>query len=171
MFRKNKKLAKTPPPPAALVRATPSLPELSSPTLAWPEGFVEITADDLPPATAATTNGAGHHSNGHANGYPATPHTAKTSVEFSPVPVFHMPFRTADAQGGPIATLYASPTPRAFEPPPAQVPVPPLPTRASNTSDVRRKKSHARHRTQPTFNIMVRTHSFMATWYIGNFAY
>ncbi|KAF9533140.1 septin family protein [Crepidotus variabilis] len=120
--RKPKKAPETP-----LIR-TPSLPELNSQGIPWPEDLVDMRAirqESLPevvPSKGAT----------------------KTSFQ-GPAPIpFHKPFRpsTGKREEGPISSLYmAGPPPSAFE------------TRVIPRSMGR--YSQRRQRTPPTFNIMV----------------
>lgn len=120
--RKPKKAPETP-----LIR-TPSLPELNSQGIPWPEDLVDIRAirqEPLPevvPSQGAT----------------------KTSFQ-GPTPIpFHKPFRpsTGKREEGPISSLYmAGPPPSAFD------------TRVVPRSMGR--YSQRRQRAPPTFNIMV----------------
>lgn len=123
-FRRKPKKA----PEAPLIRTSPSLPQLNSQGIPWPEDLVDVNAirqesipDVLPAKGAAKTS----------NGAPAIS--------------FHKPFGplTGKREEGPISTFYtAGPPPSAF---------------SSKTMPRHRGQfSQRRQRTPPTFNIMVR---------------
>jgi hypothetical protein len=114
-------------PESPRIPTSPSLPELSSQGIPWPEDLVDITAiREDPPPDAAPTQGA-----------------AKTSFQGqAPIP-FHKPFRpsTGSAQdGGTISSLYMSGPPPAFD----KKILPPV-----------GRYSQRRARIPPTFNLMV----------------
>ena len=114
------------------IRTSPSLPELNSQGIPWPEDLVDIDAirqsppSDLPlqGATKASFRGIDH------------------------VPIlFHKPFRGSPGKlndGEPISSLYMSSPPVAFEK---------FEHRQSHTSTTGRY-SHRRTRIPPTFNLM-----------------
>jgi len=123
-------------PESPRIRTSPSLPELNSQGIPWPEDLVDIAAiREDPPPDAAPTQGA-----------------AKTSFQGqAPIP-FHKPFRpsTGSAQdGGTISSLYMTgPPPSAFE---KKVVSPPV-----------GRYSQRRVRIPPTFNLMVSFGPFFA---------
>ncbi|KAF5369466.1 hypothetical protein D9758_002737 [Tetrapyrgos nigripes] len=107
---------------------TPSLPELNSQGIPWPESLVDVSSIRQDDAQKTPRSGA-----------------AKTSihVDRSPIP-FHKPFRPANEQGengGAISALYMSNGPATFSPKGKVA----KPTRASQR----------RTRLPPTFNLMV----------------
>ncbi|KAI0036458.1 hypothetical protein K488DRAFT_41108 [Vararia minispora EC-137] len=144
-FRRSKKVPKEEAPPP--LRTSPSLPELSSQGIPWPEDLVDIAAiRATPPPPPATQQGA-----------------AKTSLN-SPEPIpWHKPFRTlsttsdkpdsslpASAANGmtTISALYMSAQPAHFEGRARRATDSPAPTA--------RPSIHRRPRAAPPqFNIMV----------------
>lgn len=125
--RKPKKAPETP-----LIRTSPSLPELNSQGIPWPEDLVDIAAiRHSPPPEELVHQGA-----------------AKTSFQGSDhaaIP-FHKPFRPSvgkPKEGGPISSLYMSSVPpSAFD----NRKAPPLSAG---------RYSQRRARIPPTFNLMV----------------
>ena len=123
------------PQPEPAIRTSPSLPELSSQGIPWPSNLVDLS--QLPPAAEAA--------------HPPPRGAAKTSFSADVVPgavvPFHKPWsspgKAADSPSGPpIASLYASHPPSAFEG-----------RKASLTGRVR--PSQKRNRNPTTFNLMV----------------
>jgi len=114
-------------PESPRIPTSPSLPELSSQGIPWPEDLVDIAAiREDPPPDAAPTQGA-----------------AKTSFQGQAPILFHKPFRpsTGSAQdGGTISSLYMSGPPPAFD----KKILPPV-----------GRYSQRRARIPPTFNLMV----------------
>ncbi|KAF8073708.1 septin family protein [Lyophyllum atratum] len=109
------------------IRTSPSLPELNSQGIPWPENLVDVAA--IKQVSAQPHQGA-----------------AKSSFQgvSDPIP-FHKPFRGSAGKpkdGGTISSLYMSTPPSAFE------------KRKSNTPTVGRY-SQRRARVPPTFNLMV----------------
>jgi len=114
------------------IRTSPSLPELSSPGIPWPEDLVDVAAiREEPSADEAPQQGA-----------------AKTSfqgIDHTTIP-FHKPFRTSPGKlhgGETISSLYMSSPPPAFDNRRA-----PTPTSVS-------WYNQRRARIPPTFNLMV----------------
>ena len=115
------------------IRTSPSLPELNSQGIPWPENLVDIAA--IQEAQSAQLE---HLQQG----------AAKVSFQGSSshaVP-FHKPFR--DSPGtfkdrGPISSLYMSNPPSAF------------PNRQTENATPLGRYSHRRARVPPTFNLMV----------------
>ncbi|KAF9029812.1 hypothetical protein BDZ89DRAFT_1091724 [Hymenopellis radicata] len=116
------------------IRGRPSLPELNSQGIPWPENLVDLNSirDSDEPTATSSPKGA-----------------AKTSFSGmdpqSPIS-FHKPFRLAGksaTEGGSISSMYMSSPPSAFESWKHPAPVP-----AS-------KYSQRRARLPPTFNLMV----------------
>jgi hypothetical protein len=126
-FRRKPKKEDTP-----RIRTSPSLPELTSQGIPWPENLVDVDAirqsqqSDVPlqGATKASFRGIDH------------------------VPIlFHKPFRTSPGKsndGEPISSFYMSNSPSAFEK---------FENRKSQTSGTGRY-SQRRARIPPTFNLM-----------------
>ncbi|KAG5636183.1 hypothetical protein H0H81_008889 [Sphagnurus paluster] len=110
------------------IRTSPSLPQLNSQGIPWPESLIDVAAIQLPPAT--------NH-----------PTVAKTSFQSIPNPIpFHKPFRAPPGQlkdAGPISALYMSSPPSAFD------------NRRTNTPNTIGRYSQRRARVAPTFNLMV----------------
>lgn len=114
------------------VRNSPSLPELSSQGIPWPENLVDVKEiRDLPQPTTQS----------------ATKPSFQGSIR-SAIP-FHKPFRNASGgrvaaktAGAPISAMYMTSPPSAFD------------NRANGTG---RQYSQRRSRVPPTFNLMVRT--------------
>ena len=126
------------PPPEPAIRTSPSLPELSAQGIPWPSNLVDLS--QLPPAIEQ----------------PASPPRGAAKTSFSAdvrgghVP-FHKPWsspgKAADAPAGPpIASLYASHPPSAFEGRKASL-------------GARQRPSQKRNRNPTTFNLMVRVSS------------
>ncbi|KAF9463053.1 septin family protein [Collybia nuda] len=110
------------------IRTSPSLPELNSQGIPWPENLVDVAAIRSPQSD--------------------TPHQGATKAslqgsDHTPIP-FHKPFRNPPEKlhDGPISSLYMSSPPSAFE------------NRKSGTPIVSRY-SQRRTRSPPTFNLMV----------------
>lgn len=124
---------------APVVRPSPSLPEMSSQGIPWPQDLVDINDIRHTPPSGQPARGAAK--------------TSFSSPDRSAIP-FHKPFRmspgkspSADAAGGgPIASLYMSHPPSAFSVQQQQK------TRAHDT---RSRHSQRRSRVAPTFNLMV----------------
>ena len=156
MFRRSKKLTKSASVPAP--RTTPELPELSSPTLEWPDNFVAT-----PRASFAHADQNGNEDGTTTPKRSQSSRPTKTSFVTSPehgaaIPSFHKPFRSPDSPPRPpIATLYTSHPPSSFDYRSAGNNVPPFARRSSSSADASRKKSHRRQRAVPTFNLMVRS--------------
>ncbi|KAF5382715.1 hypothetical protein D9615_002863 [Tricholomella constricta] len=116
-------------PDTTQIRTSPSLPELNSQGIPWPEDLVDVAAIQDIPASDSPQQGA-----------------AKSSFQGVPDPIpFHKPFRGSPGkpkEGGPISSLYMSSPPSAFD------------NRKSNTPTVGRY-SQRRARVPPTFNLMV----------------
>ncbi|KAG5648412.1 hypothetical protein DXG03_004986 [Asterophora parasitica] len=116
-------------PDTAQIRTSPSLPELNSQGIPWPENLVDVTAIQRIPASDIPQQGAATSSfQGVAQARP-----------------FHKPFRDSPGKhkdGGPISSLYMSSPPSAFD------------NRRSGTPTVGRY-SQRRARVPPTFNLMV----------------
>lgn len=115
------------------IRTSPSLPELSSQGIPWPENLVDIAAIRQTPPPEAPQQGA-----------------AKTSIQgidHTPIP-FHKPFRGSPGkqQDGPISSLYMSSPPSAFDA-----------HKLHNGTAHTRKLSQRRapRSNPPTFNLMV----------------
>ncbi|KAF8964397.1 septin family protein [Flammula alnicola] len=125
MFSFRRKPKKEPASPR--IRTSPSLPELNSQGIPWPEDLVDIAAiRQSPPPDAVQPQGA-----------------AKTSFQAdAPIP-FHKPFRPSigKAHDGPISSLYMSGPPSSFD-----KKTPPL---------TAGRYSQRRARIPPTFNLMV----------------
>ena len=126
MFSFRRKPKKEPESPR--IRTSPSLPELNSQGIPWPEELVDIAAirQEPPPE--------------------AVPHQGAARVSFhSPSTIaFHKPFRPSTGKpnnGGPISDIYMSGPPSSFD----RKAVPPLAGRYSQR----------RARVPPTFNLMV----------------
>ena len=123
------------PAPEPAIRTSPSLPELSAQGIPWPSNLVDLS--QLPPAVEQ----------------PASPPRGAAKTSFSAdvrgghVP-FHKPWsspgKAADAPAGPpIASLYASHPPSAFE-------------GRKSSLGARQRPSQKRNRNPTTFNLMVR---------------
>lgn len=125
MFSFRRKPKKEPESPR--IRTSPSLPELNSQGIPWPEDLVDMAAiRQSPPPDAAHPRGA-----------------AKTSFQSeAPIP-FHKPFRrpSVGAAEGPISSLYMAGPPASFE---------------KKAHPVAGRHSQRRARLPPTFNLMVR---------------
>jgi len=125
MFSFRRKPKKQPDSPR--IRTSPSLPELNSQGIPWPEDLVDIASirQEPPPDTAATQG------------------ATKTSFQGQPAVLFHKPFRpsTGKRHEGPISSLYMSGAPSSFD------------KRAAPATAGR--FSQRRPRLPPTFNLMV----------------
>ncbi|PFH54064.1 hypothetical protein AMATHDRAFT_842 [Amanita thiersii Skay4041] len=125
-FRRKPKQTQIPP-----IRATPSLPDITSQGIPWPEDLVDIAAIRESPPPYGPQQGA-----------------AKTSFPGAlevPIP-FHKPFRTFSGRpedGTPISAMYMSSPPSAFE------------SRAKHTAKAGTRYTQRRARAPPTFNLMV----------------
>ncbi|KAK7469270.1 hypothetical protein VKT23_003755 [Stygiomarasmius scandens] len=131
---------KTAPPEPTRIRGSPSLPELASQGIPWPESLVDVSSireDD--------TSSSYHNQ-------PRKPGAAKTSFQGhdrAPIP-FHKPFRPPGdenregGQGGsgPISALYMSNGPATFQ------------SKGAKSTPLSRY-SQKRARLPPTFNLMV----------------
>ncbi|KAG6820720.1 hypothetical protein H0H93_012773 [Arthromyces matolae] len=126
MFSFRRKPKKEPDTP---IRTSPSLPELNSQEIPWPENLVDVAAIQQLPVTDISQQGA-----------------AKPSLEGGPYPIpFHKPFRGSlgkPKDGNPISSLYISSPPSAFD------------NKRPNVATVGRY-SQRRARIPPTFNLMV----------------
>ncbi|TBU62262.1 Septin-domain-containing protein [Dichomitus squalens] len=114
------------------IRTSPSLPELSAQGIPWPSNLVDLS--QLPQDTPASP----------PRGAAKTSFTADAA---HPVP-FHKPWSspgkaTDSPTGRPIASLYLSSPPSAFE------------TRKSSHGSARPRPSQRRNRNPTTFNVMV----------------
>ncbi|KAI5117323.1 hypothetical protein M0805_002338 [Coniferiporia weirii] len=124
-----------------VVRLSPSLPDMSSGALVWPSDLVDVAAIRETP--------------------PQTPAPGATKVSFShpdhgTIP-FHRPFRVSSGRpsspngghsAGPIASMFMSRPPSAFDPK--------VVIRAGTPHSTRTRRSHSqRRRVAPTFNLMV----------------
>jgi len=123
--RKGKKEDATP-----QIHASPSLPQLYSQGIPWPENLVDVAAIRQAPPDLAQQQGA-----------------AKTSfqgVDRAPIP-FHKPFRGPPGKpvDGTISSLYMSNPPSAFE------------NKRFTTISTASRQGHRRTRVPPTFNLMV----------------
>jgi len=113
------------------IRTSPSLPELSSPGIPWPEDLVDVAAIRQEPPPETPQQGA-----------------AKTSfqgIDHTPIP-FHKPFRTSPGKlndGETISSLYMSSPPSAFD------------NRRTATPTSVGRYNQRRARIPPTFNLMV----------------
>ncbi|KAG6830713.1 hypothetical protein H0H87_007300 [Tephrocybe sp. NHM501043] len=110
------------------IRTSPSLPELNSQGIPWPEDLVDVAAIQQVPAADQPQQGA-----------------AKSSFQGVPYPIpFHKPFRPSSGKpkDGPISSLYMSSAPSAFD------------NRKSAVPTIGRY-SQRRARVSPTFNLMV----------------
>ncbi|KAG6909130.1 hypothetical protein DXG01_001882 [Tephrocybe rancida] len=111
------------------IRTSPSLPELNSQGIPWPEDLVDVAAIQQVPAADQPQQGA-----------------AKSSFQGVPHPIpFHKPFRPSSENpkdGGPISSLYMSSPPSAFD------------NRKSTLPTIGRY-SQRRARVPPTFNLMI----------------
>jgi hypothetical protein len=137
MFSFRRKPKKEPQPKQ--IKPSPSLPELSSTGIPWPEDLVDIAAIQQSPASEDYQSSL--------SGAPKTP-SLKTS-EHGPIP-FHKPFRTTLGSGdaGAISSIYMnSGTPAQFEPK--------TPKAKTATQKGNPKYSQRRARVPPTFNLMV----------------
>lgn len=125
-FRRKPKIE----PETARIRTSPSLPQLNSQGIPWPEDLVDIAAiRESPPPSEVKHQGA-----------------AKTSFQGydSPIP-FHKPFRPSSdthTDGSLISSLYMANPPSAFD----NRKAPPMPAG---------RYSQRRTRIPPTFNLMV----------------
>jgi hypothetical protein len=114
------------------IRTSPSLPELPSQGIPWPEDLVDVDAIRQSPPSDVPLQGA-----------------AKASFQgIDHVPIlFHKPFRGSPGKlndGEPISSYYMSNSRSAFEK---------FENRKSDTPTVSRY-SHRRSRIPPTFNLM-----------------
>lgn len=117
------------------IRASPSLPELNSQGIPWPESLVDVTSIRQPPTSTV----------------PSQPRQggAKTSLQgtdHAPIP-FHKPFRASpgkNKEGVPISSLYMSNSQSMFD---GNWKTAPPPTAS--------RYSQRRARAPPTFNLMV----------------
>ncbi|KAI0661929.1 Septin-domain-containing protein [Cubamyces menziesii] len=129
--RKPQKKASDSGPP--VLRTSPSLPELSAQSIPWPSNLVDVTQLPQPDSPSSPPRGAAK--------------TSFTTDSQGPVP-FHKPWSSpgkaadANANGGPISSLYMSHPPSAFE------------TRKHSLQG-RPRPSQRRVRNPTTFNIMV----------------
>ncbi|KAG6890627.1 hypothetical protein C0995_006603 [Termitomyces sp. Mi166 len=127
MFSFRRKPKKEPETPRVLT--SPSLPELNSQDIPWPENLVDVAAIQQIPATDQPQQGA-----------------TKSSFQGVPYPIpFHKPFRGSlgkPKDGSTISSLYMSSPPSAFD------------NRKSSGPTVSRY-SQRRARVAPTFNILV----------------
>lgn len=110
------------------IRTSPSLPELTSQGIPWPENLVDVAAIRSPQSEIPQRGAA---------------RTSLTGNDYAPIP-FHKPFRSSPGKphDGPISSLYMSSPPSAFE------------YRKSGTPTMGRY-SQRRARNPPTFNLMV----------------
>ncbi len=116
------------------IRGRPSLPELNSQGIPWPENLVDLNSIRDSDESTATSSPKG---------------AAKTSFGMDPQsPIsFHKPFRLAGksaTEGASISSMYMSTPPSAFDSWKHPAPVP------------TGKYSQRRARLPPTFNLMVR---------------
>lgn len=114
------------------IRTSPSLPELSAQGIPWPSNLVDLS--QLPQELPAPRGAA---------------KTSFTTNNATPVP-FHKPWSspgkaTDSSTGPPIASLYASHPPSAFETRKPSIP-----------GSGRHRASQKRNRNPTTFNLMVR---------------
>lgn len=115
------------------IRTSPSLPQLSSPGIPWPENLVDVAAiRHTPPPPGSQHQGA-----------------VKTSLhgnDQSPIP-FHKPFRASPGKAqdgrGTISSFYMSSPPSAFD------------NRKGTAPVSVGRYSQRRARVSPTFNLMV----------------
>jgi len=127
-FRRKPKKEDTP-----LIRTSPSLPELNSQGIPWPENLVDVDALRRLPPPDSPLQGATKASFG--------------GIDHVPI-LFHKPFRASPGKlngGEAISSLYITSPPSAFEK---------YENRRSNTPTTGRF-SHRRARIPPTFNLMV----------------
>ncbi|KAH7922949.1 hypothetical protein BV22DRAFT_1069573 [Leucogyrophana mollusca] len=132
-FRRRPKTADTNGPK---LKTSPSLPELHSQGIPWPENLVDVDAiREIPPPES---------------GRPSHQGAVKNSLHSSdraPIP-FHKPFRSqagiSTENGGTISSLYMSHPPSAFDN-----------WRTSNVATVSTRRSHRKNRSPPAFNVMV----------------
>lgn len=121
--RKTKSQPETP-----RIRSSPSLPQLNSPGIPWPENLVDVSSIRQEPSES--------HSQGAAK-------TSFQGVDDTPIP-FHKPFRASPGKrtdGVPISSLYMSNSPTIFDD-----------WRAPKSAG---RYSQRRARVPPTFNLMV----------------
>lgn len=122
--RKSKKEPETP-----RILTSPSLPELNSQGIPWPENLVDVAAIQQMPANDQPQQGA-----------------AKSSFHGVPYPIpFHKPFRGSlgkPKDGSTISSLYMSSPPSAFD-------------NKRSTGPTVSRYSQRRARVPPTFNLMV----------------
>ncbi|KAG6884955.1 hypothetical protein C0993_007070 [Termitomyces sp. T159_Od127] len=127
MFSFRRKPKKEPETPRILT--SPSLPELNSQGIPWPENLVDVAAIQQMPATDQPQQGA-----------------AKSSFHGFPYPIpFHKPFRGSlgkPKDGTTISSLYMSSPPSAFD-------------NKKSTGPTVSRYSQRRARVPPTFNLMV----------------
>lgn len=131
MFSFRRKPKKEPASPG--IRTSPSLPELNSQGIPWPEELVDMDAIRPDPSSEAV----GPHHQGAAKISFQTPDNS--------IPHFHKPFNRSligNAQHqGPISSLYASSPPSSFDKKAGPFKAP--------------RYSQRRARIPPTFNLMV----------------
>jgi|ERR1700722_12473843 len=112
------------------IHTSPSLPQLNSQGIPWPEDLVDVASIRQTPPPEFTQQGA-----------------AKTSFQGGERPIpFHKPFRGISGKptdGATISSLYMSNPPSSFE------------NRRFTTITTASRQSHRRTRIPPTFNLMV----------------
>lgn len=119
--------------PETKIRVSPSLPELNSQGIPWPENLVDVSSiKSIPPISEHIPKGA-------------TP-TSFQGTSQSPIP-FHKPFRSEGATS--ISALYMSNAPPSSFADPT----------TKNTPRISSKYSQRRARAPPTFNLMVSSNS------------
>ncbi|KAK2465322.1 hypothetical protein APHAL10511_002676 [Amanita phalloides] len=124
-FRRKKKTEDTP-----LIRTTPSLPNINSQGIPWPEDLVDISAIRDMPSPDGSQHGA-------------TKSSLRGATE-SPIP-FHKPFRNLAgiaAKGGSISAMFMSNPPSSF-------------SKVKNVLKSTGRIGQRRARVPPTFNLMV----------------
>ncbi|KAG6854647.1 hypothetical protein C0991_003295 [Blastosporella zonata] len=125
------------------IRTSPSLPELNSQGIPWPEDLVDVAAIQQVPVADQPQQGA-----------------AKSSFEGVPYPIpFHKPFRPPPEKpkDGPISSLYMSSPPSAFD-------------NRKTTTPTAGRFSNRRARVPPTFNLMRRVEQVVGAKGIGKTA-
>ena len=132
-FRKRPRTASSEP----QLKPSPSLPELPSQGIPWPENLVDVSLIGEKPLAEPEY----HPRQGAAK-------TSLPSPDHSTIP-FHKPFRLISGKptenGGTISSLYTSHPPSAFGN-----------WRSSTAPVPSTRRSHRKNRTPPAFNLMVR---------------